>query len=871
MSTALLATKLIIPPLRGGLVKRTHLEEKLEAGLDGRIILVTAPAGFGKTSLIANWVRRLHAGQTAWLSLDDSDNDPVRFWSYLIAALQTLHPGLGSEAISLFMSTRSLPAEAALTALVNDLNTQAPILLVLDDLHLISSAEVQRGLAFLVEHQPEAFKLIIATRSDPQLPLARLRARQQCTEIRLAELRFSDEETASFLRQRLGPDLPAKQIAALAGRTEGWIAGLQMAALSLQSASDPAAFIRDFTGSNRYVLDYLLEEVLRREKDETQNFLLQTSCLRRLCAPLCDTLTGRSDGQAMLERLEAENLFLIPLDAERRWYRYHPLFADLLARQMQDAQPDLLPGLHQRAAGWYAQNGDDAAAVEHALAGQAFEQAATLVEHACFTLLARSEIATLVSWMRSLPDGTIRTHPWLCVLDAWLLILTGQAGTIEARLQSAEALFSGLPVAEATRLQGYAAAIRAQICFIQGAAPLAVQHARVALERLASTDYVISATTATILGAAYSYGGDLTSAVAAFEKAKAISLANGNQFNAIIASSALAQITAARGRLHDAHQIYCDGMHLMGNVHLLAPGYAYVGLADILREWNDLPAALENAQKGVEICELLGQADILMTGYTILARVQRGQGHYSTAQATLEKARRVASEISAWSLDTVLLQQARLALAVGDVLSAKRWAQESSYQPDEPLAFHREAGLLTLARVLTAQGEFDQAEVLLERLQRAAADSGRYAGEIESCLLRAINFNAQGQASRARTVLERALSLSEPEGFTRIYLDEGEAAVALIRGLAPSSALAGRIASPVPASVTALIEPLSNRELDVLRLLAAGLSNPEIAERLYISLNTVKAHVKSIFAKLGVHNRSQALLRAQELNKNYPP
>jgi LuxR family maltose regulon positive regulatory protein len=862
MNSPLLATKLTIPPTREGNVVRARLVEKLDAGLDQRLILLSAPAGFGNTTLLAGWLRNLRSQKTAWLSLDEGDSDVVRFWSYFAAALQSIWPGVGREVPAMFGASRPVPAQSILTVLINEIAAEdSPGLLVLDDLHQVTDESVLQGLAFFVEHLPAPLTLVLSTRSDPPLPLARLRARGQLAEVRMTDLRFTDEETAGFLAGH-GLPLSTADISALEARTEGWAAGLQMAALSLQGSTDASGFIRAFTGSNRYVLDYLLEEVLRREPADVQDFLKQTSILGRLCSGLCNAVTGRSDSQSLLERLEADNLFLIPLDQERRWYRYHALFAELLSAQLEN-DPACTAELHRHAAGWYAQNGDPAGAIGHALAARDFEQAASTLERTFLEFIGRSEIKTLEHWLRALPDETVRAHPWLCALDAWLLIIGGQAGAIEARLQQAESMLDRLPAADAGRIRGYAASIRAQLMFIQGAAPAAIQLAQQALGLLTPADFVIASTTAMILGAAYSYIGELDAAVPAFEQSKAISLAGGNEFNAMIASSALAQITGVRGRLHDAYQIYSNALHLTGEFVSLAPGYTYVGLADILREWNRLDEALEYATKGVEICELLGQADILMTGYIVLARIQRGRGDFSAALTTLEKARRVASEISAWSLDSVLLHQARVALVAGDPATAVRWAQESGYSPQEPASFHREAGLLTLARVLMAQGQRVPAGALLARIRDAALQAGRRSGEIEAGLLEALNFASGGETARARETLEGMLALSEPEGFTRIYLDEGEAAMTLLRQLAPSAAIVQRMALPHPT--TGLINPLSDRELDVLRLLAAGRSNPEIADELVVSLNTVKAHVKSIFAKLGVHNRSQALLRAQEM------
>ncbi|MBN2387782.1 MAG: AAA family ATPase [Anaerolineales bacterium] len=864
---SLVATKLVTPSLRAGMVPREHLLDRLTAGLDGRLILVSASAGFGKTSLVVDWLHQ--AGlQAAWLTLEAGENDPVRFWSYLVAALQAVWPALGQEALAMLKAVPPVPLEASLTALINDLANRAdqngPRVLVLDDLHLVSAAPIHQGLAFLVEHLPEGLKLVLITRTDPPLPLPRLRARQQLTELRTADLRFTAHETADFLIQQMKLPLSETAISALEKRTEGWISGLRMAALSLQHNPDPDQFIRAFTGSNRHILDYLLEEVLQHEPAEVQQFLLTTSILNRLSGPLCDALTGSGDGQRMLEHIDTANLFLVALDQERRWYRYHPLFAELLRTQLEKSRPDEIASLHRRAAEWFEARGDFDEAVRHSLTARDFLEAARLIERVALDLLGRSEVGTLIGWLRALPEQALRTRPWLCVVDAWMLILTGQAAAIEARLDQAEEAVRAaqdLPEVDAGRIRAYAAAIRAQVTFIQGGAPAAIAFARAALVGLGSADHVISATTATILGAGYAYLADFPSAVAAFEKAKAISLAGGNPFNAMVASSALAQISVVHGRLKDAHQIYQDGLRLAGRSAFMAPGYTYAGLADVLREWNQLDLALEYATQGVELCRQIGQAEILMTAYTALAKVQFGRGEWEAALATLEEARQVASEISAWSLDTILILQARVRLARGDLESATTWAESGGYRVDEPASFHREQGLLTLARIQMARGKNGQAAPLLARLRQDAEQASRLGSLVEICFLQALNFQAQSDTRQARAALEKALALAEPEGFTRVFLDEGAAGLRLLRQLAPHARVLPEAGTATPAG---LIEPLSARELEVLRLLGAGLSNPQIADRLVVSLNTVKAHVKNIFRKLGVHNRSQAILAGRE-------
>jgi LuxR family maltose regulon positive regulatory protein len=759
------------------------------------LTLVSAPAGYGKTTLIVQWLQSA-SQPAAWLSLDEDDNDPVRFLSYLVSAFQTLQPGLGRDTLAMLDTPSPAPPHAALTLLINELTTLAhELVLVLDDYHVIHAPPVHDAVSYLIEHLPPHLHVVIATRVDPPIPLNRLRVGQQVTEVRSEDLRFTPEEAAVFLNQVMGLGLSRQNIDALENRTEGWIAGLQLAALSMHGRQDVDSFIHAFTGSHRYILDYLIEEVLNHLPEELQSFLLQTSILERMCGPLCDvvldegretndeTLSSsviRHSSQGILENLEKSNLFLIPLDNERHWYRYHRLFADLLSQQLKKSRPAILPELHQRASEWYEQNDLLADAVHHALAAQDFERAASLVERTAFEVLGRNEIGTLVGWLNALPDAAIRARPWLCVLHAWMLILTGQGEAIEARLRDAESALdaSGLPDAVARRVRGYISAIRAQVAFIQGAASATIEYAQDALAQLTAADHSVSATMVTILGAAQSFVGDLPAAIQSFEKAKALSLAHRNYFNAILASSALAQLAVVRGRLREAEGICRDSIQLVEGASPRAPapsiGYAYIGLAEVLREWNDLERAAHYASDGLELCRQLGQADILRSAYVALARVQRAQGDLDTALNTLNEASQVASELSAWSVEIVAAYQARLRLAQGDLEAAAHWAQHSGLGVDGTLSFNHENSHLTLARVLIARGQHADAAKLLERLDEAAQRGGRWGSVIEIWLLQALNLTAQNEEAQALALLERVLTLAEPEGYVRIFLDEGE-------------------------------------------------------------------------------------------------
>jgi LuxR family maltose regulon positive regulatory protein len=893
---SLLTTKLYAPPPRPNLVKRPRLIERLDDGLrlGHKLALVSAPAGSGKTTLVSTWAAS-QAHPVAWVSLDKGDNDLVRFWSYLVAALQAVPDldagSVGEDALKLFKAPQPVPIEAILTTLINDIATlvrdsleERPLVLVLDDLHLIEAPPVFQTLTFLLDHLPPQMHLVITTRVDPPLPLARLRARGQITEIRTADLRFTPDEAADFLKQATGLTLPSTAVAALEERTEGWVAGLQMAAYSIRGQEDIASFVKDFTSSNRYVIEYLLEEVLDQEPEDIRTFLLQTSILDRLTGTLCDHLTGEANGQDVLRRLEDANLFIVPLDHDRHWYRYHHLFTDSLRKQLEASQPEALPQLHRRASAWYAQNGLLAEAVNHALKAQDIERAAHLIEQAAFEALDRGEVSSLVGWLAALPDETIRARPWLCVLHAWMLIISGQQRAIEARLQDAEEALDtldSLDEQEVTRIQGYISAIRAQVAFIRSAIPDTIEFAQDALEKIPARDYSVRATTTMILGAAYGFIDDLAAASRAFSEARTIGQTNQDNFSVMLASSALAQLEAVHGQLRKAERTYREALQLVERPsgvrrgHSPGVGYTYVGLAEVLREKNELEAATRYAEEGLDLCKLLGQAEILMSGYVALARIQRAQENIEGALATLQEAIQIATEMSAWSVDVVTVHQARLWLAQGNLEAASRWAQASGLSADDAPSFHREAGHLTLARILVAQGKPDNAAGLLTRLLEAAESTQRWGSAIEALELLALTQYKKTEPERALHALERALSLAEPEGYVRIFVDEGPPMAEMLRqaaerGIAPRYVceLLTEFGAPDPVGpchAQPLIEPLSDREIEVLRLAAAGLSNREIAEQLYISINTVKAHTKSVYRKLDVHNRTQAINRAQEL------
>jgi len=732
------------------------------------------------------------------------------------------------------------------------------------------------------------------------LPLARLRGRGQLTELRAADLRFTPDEAAAFLNDVMGLGLSTEDIAALDARTEGWIAGLQMAAISMQGRKDVTGFIKAFSGSHRFVLDYLVEEVLNQQSPTVQEFLLKTSILERMTAPLCDAVLeigGRrleissgqdqpptsdlqspisnyqSSSQQVLEQLEAANLFIVPLDDERRWYRYHHLFADLLRSRLGQTWPDQSPVLHRRASEWYEQKGLIAEAVSHALAAGDVERVAHLVEGNALAMLDHGELTTLMKWLDALPDEIVRSRPWLCIAHAWVLAYTGQLDSVESYLRDAEQTLDGFD----DHVVGHIAAIRAYISFLRSELSHAAELARQALECLPERDLTARGFAALILGSVLRVSGDPVAAVRVLTEAIDISQATGDSHVAVLAFCSLARVLVTQGRLHQAATACQDALQLVneyGGQRLPFAGYAYTRMSGVLREWNELETATRYAKEGVRLCEQWGLADVLMTGYVELAGTLQAIGNADGAIDAIKKAKKTASTQSVLAVDSIESIEAQLRLAQGDVVAASLWAQKSGLSTDDEFGFQQAFRYLMLARVCIAQGRLEEALRLLARLLEVAEAAGAIGYVIEILVLQALALQAQGKMDQALTPLERALSLAEPEGYVRTFIDEGAPMGELLR----QAAAQGIAVDYVNALLTALeseaktkdvhsslIEPLSERELEALRLLATGLSNKEIAQTLIIAVGTVKQHLKSIYGKLQVHNRTEAASRARDL------
>jgi LuxR family maltose regulon positive regulatory protein len=905
---ALLETKFYVPRSRRGLVPRPRLTERLDRGAASKLMLVSAPAGFGKTTLLTEWLAAGPAAEAderlvAWLSLDRADNDPASFWGYVIAALRTVASGVGESALALLRAPQRPPIETVLTALLNDLGAGAgDIVLVLDDYHVIDAPEVQLGMAFWLDHLPAWLHVVIASRTDPALPLAGLRAHGELAEIRAAELRFTPDEAAAYLNGMMGLQLTAPDVAALEARTEGWIAALQLAALSMQGRDDIAGFIAGFAGDDRYVVDYLVEEVLQRQPDRIQAFLLQTSILGRLSGPLCDAVTGQGGGKAMLEALDRGNLFLVPLDDRRRWYRYHNLFADVLQARLLDEQPGQVPDLHRRASVWYEQNGERPAAIGHALAAGDFERAADLVELAIPAMRRVRQEAKLLGWLEVLPGEVVRVRPVLSVNFAGALLVSGELEGVEGRLRDAERWLEPMtgdreepqvPSAEMVvtdeeeyrRLPGTIELYRAGLALARSDIPGTVTHAQRALELAPDDDHLCHASAAGLLGLVYWGSGELEAGHQAYSACVAGLRRAGFVADILGCSIALADIRITQGRLGEALRTYEQALQLgpkQGGSVLRGTADMFVGMSEIARERNDLRAATQLLLRSQELGEHNGLPQNRYRWRVVMARLREAEGDLPGALDLLSEAEHFYVSDFFPNVRPVPALKARVWIAQGRLGEALGWAREQGLSVDDDLSYMREFEHITLARVLMVRHEGERAERsiheaarLLERLLRAAEAGGRTGRVIEILVLRAVAHQALGDLTAALGSLDRAMALAEPEGYVRVFADEGPAMASLLRAGAKQRARRDYVSRLLDAvrgtkhstpTEQALIEPLSERELDVLRLLATELDGPAIARELMVSLNTMRTHTKNIYTKLAVTNRRAAVRRAAELD-----
>ena len=916
MSTPILATKLYIPPPRPNGVPRPRLMARLNEGR--KLTLICAPAGFGKTTLVSEWVTTCER-PAAWLALDENDHDPVRFLIYLISALQTISPKLGAGILDVLQSPQSPPIESILTTLLNEITTiPGDFIFILDDYHLVDAKPIDHALTFLVEHLPPQMHLVITTREDPALPIPRLRVRGQLIELRAADLRFTPAEAAEFLNQAMGLTLAAEDVAALEARTEGWIAGLQLAALSMQGNEDVSGFIRAFTGDHRYIVDYLVAEVLQRQPEPIRSFLLQTAILDRLNGPLCDVVTGQPGGKARLEALQRGNFLIIPLDDKRHWYRYHHLFADVLRLHLMTEQPDLVSTLHRRASEWYEQNGALADAIRHALAAEDFARVAYLVELALPAMRRSRQDARLLGWLKALPDELLRCRPVLSVAYAHMILAGGKFEGVEERLRDAErwldtsadigarpdASAAGRVVVEGEefrRLPSTIAIARAGLALARGDVPGTMTYARRALELVPEDDHVTRGGAAGFLGLAFWTSGDLEAAHRMHADGMASLQKAGNLADAINGAIALANIRITQGRLREAMSTYERALQLAMARSAPAPtmwGAAdmYVGMSDLLREHNDLDGAIHYLLKSKELGELTGFPQNRYRWRVAMARIRQAQGDLDGALDLLGEAERLYMSDFSPNVRPVAALATQVWVAQNRLGEALGWAREQGLSAEDTLSYLREFEHITLARILLARyksertdGSIREAIGLLERLLQAADEGGRMGSAIEILVLQALAHHVLGDIPTALLPLQHALALAEPEGYVRMFVDEGPPMADLLEeaakhGIAPNYVrqlltafdktadrtpvkpvlLAQRASAIAPQASP--IETLSERERDVLRLLATDLTGPEIARQLVVSLNTIRTHTKNIYNKLEVNNRRAAVRRAEELD-----
>ncbi|MBK8417504.1 MAG: AAA family ATPase [Anaerolineales bacterium] len=892
-----------MPPPRPKTVLRARLMKQLHAGLNQttgfkhKLTLISAPAGFGKTTLTSEWVSDCKR-PIAWLSLDEGDTEIKRFLTYLISALQTLVPEIGSGVLGALQSPQMPELEALLTTLLNEINSiPNDFILVLDDYHLLDSKSVDQALTFLVEHLPQQMHLVITTREDPSLPLARLRVRDQLTELRTADLRFTPAEAAEFLNQVMGLNLLDEDIAALEARTEGWIAGLHLAALSMQGHADVASFIQSFTGAHHFVLDYLLEEVLHQQPENVQAFLLRTSILNRLCGPLCDAvlLDPSVSGQETLESLERANLFIVALDNDRRWYRYHHLFNDLLRqRHEQTLKPEEIAKHHVRASEWYEQNGEEAEAFQHAIAARDFSRGAGLAEKYWQGMNQSFQSAAWLGWVKQLPESLIRTRPVLCTQIGWAFMDAGDVESSESSLRDAELCLEGsseaMVVVDEKEIQTLPARIafaRAYNAQTRRDFSATVKYAELAIKLAPEGDQFMRAGAAAMLGGTYWASGDLDAACKSMSDWIDSSLKAGNYIFSIASESGKAEIQIAQGHLREALRTYelsLQHASTYGSEVNQILAHHHLGLALLHHEMGNDESVAQYFQQSIELGKQSTLVDFPYRLSLAQARFKDSEGDLDVALEFLDEAKRLYISTPIPNTRPVEALKARIYLKQGQLSKAQDWVREHGIKVNDELSYLREFEHITLSRVLIAEYQSTASEDkildalgLLSRLLQTAENAKRMGSMLEILTVQMLAFHAHGEPSQALASLKHALTLAEPEGYFRFFVNEGKVMAEMLTALSHAGAgdrlnnyihkllNAFEKTKPEPANPQALIDPLSERELEVLRLVAEGLSNDEISQKLFLALSTVKGHNLRIFGKLQAKSRTEAVARAREL------
>ena len=864
MSTQILATKLYKPVLRSNSVLRPQLIERLNVGLHGKLTLVTAPAGFGKTTVIAEWIGSDDL-RVAWMSLDEGDNDPVRFLTYVVAALQTIQSEIGKDVLKLLESPQPPPINSLLTPLLNQLAMiQHDFVLVLDDYHVLDSTEIDSVLAFLIDNQPPQMHLVITTREDPHLPLARLRARGQLSEIRAADLRFTTDEASAFLNSAMGLNLSADDIVALEQRTEGWIAGLQLAAISMQGQQDNRRFIESFTGSHHFILDYLIQEVLSHQPLHIHDFLLKTSILEHMCGPLCAAvLQDDKDAQATLESIRQANLFLIPLDNERRWYRYHHLFGDLLRKRLQSTDIDV-DSLHIHASKWYESNGFDVEAFQHAAAYD-IDRAERLIEGNGTPLYLRGAANVVSKWLGALPSVTLDERPRLWVTFAWVMWINYQSLAAEDKLNRADAtLENAKSEYERRELIGQIAAMRAMLAANTYQTDTIIEKAGIALDHLSPDNVYLHAAITRALGIAYHFRGERAKAVRAYTESITLCESHDNVFMNVLSSTGLGMVQELQTQLPEAMNTFQRVIDLVGQPPQPLACAAYLGVARIYYEWNDLDATDKNGTLGVELARQIEGIDTPLSGTILLAKVMLARGDETAAMRLLSELAQEARELGfTMQQPHIAALQAQILLRRGDIKAAAELLDSH----DLPLM---------QARLQLALGNTQEALIVLSDYQQQVTTKHWHDERLRVLVLQALTHHQYGAPGAALNLLHDSLLLASSGEYIRVFVNEGKPMRDLLshaaeRGIMPEythrllAAFERGSTSITSTAAQPLIEPLSERELEILVLVADGLSNREISERLYVALSTVKGHNRNIFDKLQVKRRTEAVARAREL------
>jgi LuxR family maltose regulon positive regulatory protein len=909
----LLHTKLLIPGAHPVIVERASLNRKLTTGLTSRLVLVTAPAGYGKTTLLSKHFERPDR-PTAWVSLDERDNEPIRFWSYFIAAIQSLDAAQGKTAQAMLISSQPPPIENILVSLINDVTTfEDDFTLCLDDYHLITQPEINEGMVFLIENLPNQMHLVIAGRSEPPFPLPILRTRRQMIEIEASDLRFSNDEVAQFLNQLMDLNLSPDQINKIDEATEGWAAGIQLAALSLQGAEDISQQVQTFTGEHRFIFDYLAQEVLNTQTVEVQDFLLRTAILDQLNGNLCDAalytnpdIKALKSGysQSILEHLERSNLFIIPLDQQRHWYRYHHLFSDFLKNQLDvEVNAEEIMNLHSNASLWFMQNNMIFAAIDHAIKSGDYYEAAKLIEDDVNEFFSRSELPMLTAWFDEIPPEVFKSLPRLSIIAAWAYLALGQNSEVESHLHSVEEVIGskadGSP--ESMTLPSEIRGALAEICCIRTSLSFNIFDLTEVMALSNRTqEYLtfdvksglfnekrdILAVTHFNQGILFDLTGEITKASTAFSKT--IALNEENLQLIPMAISHLARLQELQGLLHEAEATYRMAMRITEEHAYPLPlsGLVDVGLGNIFCERNQLELAKDQLEKGVDLGKMWGVWGILIPGYIGLARVALTRGQLDEANLLIEEAIEIIGNLEV-ALQTPILEarQAMLWARQGDHDAAANWSLISGIDPGQPIPFNQEPIAIPLSRVWIAMGKYDEARDLLIKLIESNEARQAWGQVLQVKIFESLAAYLQGDFEFAFDSIERALKLAEIENYQRIFLDEGQMMQEIL--VATNERLSGDPkcttkqyighllkafeAEPFYSTkqigqMSSMLEPLSDRELEVFKLLEGGLSNQEMAANLHISLNTVKAHLKSIYGKLGVNNRVQAVAKGRELH-----